>query len=187
MTAAASPTGVPAPAVARPAAAAAVMAAVLGVFVARPLLVGMGPLTVLFAVLLVVGLGWPVTAEDSRGRVPLALTVGTAAFALGRLLGGGEAPVALGSAQLPALALAAVAEELFFRRFVYAVLRPGGATVAVVGTSLLFAVAHVTVYGWWVLPLDLAAGLILSWQRWASGTWAVPALTHVIANALVVF
>jgi hypothetical protein len=34
--------------------------------------------------------------------------------------------------------------------------------------------------------VDLGAGLLLSWQRWASGTWAVPAATHVAANLLVV-
>jgi hypothetical protein len=37
-----------------------------------------------------------------------------------------------------------------------------------------------------VLPIDLAAGLVLSWQRWASGSWRVPAVTHVLANVLVV-
>jgi membrane protease YdiL (CAAX protease family) len=78
-----------------------------------------------------------------------------------------------------------MAEEVFFRRFVYAVLRPGGAALAVGGSSVLFAAALVTVYGWWVLPLDLAAGLILSWQRWASGTWSIPAVTHVAANLLI--
>jgi hypothetical protein len=45
---------------------------------------------------------------------------------------------------------------------------------------------HVTVYGAWVLPIDVAAGAILSWQRWATGSWAVPAITHVVANVLVV-
>jgi membrane protease YdiL (CAAX protease family) len=82
--------------------------------------------------------------------------------------------------------LAAVAEEAFFRRFVYDALLPGGATLAVVGSALLFALAHVTVYGWWVLPIDLAAGFVLSWQRWATGSWKVPAVTHVLANLLVV-
>ena len=65
-------------------------------------------------------------------------------------------------------------------------LRPGGVALAVGGSAVLFAIAHVTVYGWWVLPIDLAAGLVLGWQRWASGTWAVPAVTHVFANLLVV-
>jgi membrane protease YdiL (CAAX protease family) len=37
-----------------------------------------------------------------------------------------------------------------------------------------------------VLPLDLAAGLLLGWQRQATGSWAVPAATHVVANLLVV-
>jgi membrane protease YdiL (CAAX protease family) len=58
--------------------------------------------------------------------------------------------------------------------------------LAGLGSAALFAIAHVTVYGWWVLPLDLAAGLVLAWQRWASGSWAVPAVTHVVANLLVV-
>ena len=114
------------------------------------------------------------------------LLVGAAAFVLGRLLGGGHAPqplvlrvVALGS-------LAAVAEEVFFRHFVYDTLRPGGELVAVAGSAVLFALVHVTVYGWWVLPIDLAAGFVLSWQRWATGSWKVPAVTHVLANLLVV-
>ncbi len=56
--------------------------------------------------------------------------------------------------------------------------------MAVVGTAAAFAVVHVTVWGWWVLPLDLAAGLLLSWQRAATGRWSVPAATHVLANSL---
>ena len=51
---------------------------------------------------------------------------------------------------------------------------------------MLFAAVHVTVYGLWVLPLDLAAGLLLGWQRQATGSWLVPAVTHAIANLLVV-
>jgi len=51
---------------------------------------------------------------------------------------------------------------------------------------VLFAIVHVSVYGFAALPIDLAAGLLLSWQRDATGTWTVPAITHVIANALAV-
>jgi membrane protease YdiL (CAAX protease family) len=172
----------------RPAAAVAVMAALLGVFVARPQLVGTWPLMGLFAVLLAVGLAWPIARDTSQGAVAVAvaLVVGVGAFALGRVVGGGRSPVPFRAGYVTAVTLAAVAEEAFFRRFVYAVLRPGGAPLAVAGSTVLFAVAHVTVYGWWVLPLDLAAGLVLSWQRWASGSWAVPAATHVVANLLVV-
>jgi hypothetical protein len=45
---------------------------------------------------------------------------------------------------------------------------------------------HVTTYGWWVVPLDVAVGLLFGWQRETSGTWLSPAATHVIANLLVV-
>ena len=82
-------------------------------------------------------------------------------------------------------ALAAVAEEAFFRRYLYGLMATwSGPGVAVVATAAVFAVVHVTVWGWWVLPLDLAAGLVLSWQRAATGRWSVPAATHVLANTL---
>jgi hypothetical protein len=32
------------------------------------------------------------------------------------------------------------------------------------------------------MPIDFAAGLVLGWQRWATGTWTAPAATHVFAN-----
>ena len=48
--------------------------------------------------------------------------------------------------------------------------------------------AQTTVHspGWVALPVDLGAGLVLSWQRWACGRWEVPAATHALANLLVV-
>lgn len=182
---------------ARQATATAVMAAVIAVFVARPLLAGrtagvpgvpgVPGVLVLFGVLALLGAIWPLPAVPPRSRraALVALVAGVAAFGLGRLLGG-HTPTPQRAGYLAAVVFAALAEELFFRRFVYAVLRPGGAAVAVGGSAALFALAHVTVYGWWVLPLDLAAGLVLGWQRWASGTWAVPAATHVVANLLIV-
>ena len=54
-----------------------------------------------------------------------------------------------------------------------------------VGSAVLFALVHVTVYGLWVFPLDLAAGLVFGWQRWVSGSWRPSAVTHVVANLLV--
>jgi hypothetical protein len=44
----------------------------------------------------------------------------------------------------------------------------------------------VPLHGTAALPVDLGAGLFLSWQRWASGTWAAPAATHALANLVVV-
>lgn len=120
------------------------------------------------------------------GTLSLAvLGVGTVAFVLGRAVV--EVPVRpSGLAVAVGLnALAAVAEEAFFRRYLYGLVAERcGAAVAVAVTAGAFAVVHVTVWGWWVLPLDLAAGLVLSWQRAATGRWSVPAATHVLANTL---
>ena len=139
----------------------------------------------LFCALGLVGIAWPL--ESARGsKIVPALAVGVGAFALGRVVGGGHPPTYAVGVALLGNTLAAVAEEAFFRRFLYGVLEPYGAGVAVVGCTVAFAVVHVPVYGLWVLPIDLAAGAILSWQRWATESWAVPALTHVIANVLVV-
>jgi membrane protease YdiL (CAAX protease family) len=145
-------------------------------------------LVLVFTALLVVGLAWQLPREQP---VPVATTavvvaLGIAAFALGRLIGGGTAPVAPTAKILALNSLAAVSEEAFFRRFVYGVLVPSGPGFAVAGTALLFALVHLTVYGAWVLPIDLAAGLLLGWQRWATGSWHAPAITHVTANVLVV-
>jgi membrane protease YdiL (CAAX protease family) len=120
---------------------------------------------------------WPVCAA--------VLALGAIAFAFGRAVS--EVPVLWdGVAVAVALnALAAVAEEAFFRRYLYALVEERwGATAAVVVTAGAFAAVHVTVWGLWVLPLDLAAGLVLSWQRAATGRWSVPAATHVFANTL---
>ena len=114
------------------------------------------------------------------------LAVGGGAFLLGRLLGGGVSVVPPLASYVALNTLAAVSEEALFRRLLYGVLQPHGAAVAVVGSAAAFAVVHVTVWGMWALPLDVAAGLVLSWQRWASGRWSVPAVTHAAANLLAV-
>lgn len=80
--------------------------------------------------------------------------------------------------------VAAVAEEIFFRRLVYGWLERWGTALAVVGSAALFALVHVPVYGLGVLPLDFAAGLVFAWQRRATGGWTAPAVTHVFANLL---
>ena len=65
-------------------------------------------------------------------------------------------------------------------------LEEGGAVFAVAGSTVLFAAVHVSIYGLWALPIDVAAGLVFGWQRWATGSWSVPAATHVVANLLMV-
>ena len=143
-------------------------------------------------IVLLTGLGllgalWPLSYDEPAGAAAsawAALALGAAAFvAVGFAVAdpGRASPLA---APVLLNALAAVAEEAFFRRLVYGLLSPAGAAVAVVGSAVAFAAVHVTVWGWWVLPLDLAAGLLLSWQRAYTGRWSVPAVTHVVANTV---
>jgi membrane protease YdiL (CAAX protease family) len=171
-----------------------VVAAGVALLLARPWLLpagtGVGARVALFSVLGVAGVAWPLGQVEARrqgalsGSAVLAMGLGVVAFALGRVLGGpGPGVSGLGVA-VTLNALAGVAEEAFFRRLAYGWLLQWGSGAAVVGSAVLFAVAHVTVWGLGVLPLDLAAGLVLSWQRAASGRWSVPAFTHVVANAL---
>jgi Type II CAAX prenyl endopeptidase Rce1-like len=179
-------------------AVAAVAAAGCGLLAARPALLASVPrpsatLVVLFGALLVVGLAMPVPRAGERASVALggraarlALGVGVLAFAAGRVIGGGSAPVRFTLPVVLANSLAAVAEEVWFRKVCFALLAPAGPGVAIAGTTLLFAAVHVAVYGLWVVPLDLAAGALLGWQRAVTGSWTVPAVTHVIANLLVV-
>jgi membrane protease YdiL (CAAX protease family) len=148
------------------------------------------PVLVLVAVFSLVGaLGawWPLPHEGRPSApVGLALAVGVGGFALGRIIGGGHSPGPLTLHIVVLNSLAAVAEEAFFRRLCYGILGSGGAAWAAGGSAILFALVHLTTYGAWVLPIDMAAGLILGWQRWATRSWRVPALTHVVANLFVV-
>ncbi len=143
-----------------------------------------------FVALGLVGVAWPLSrrleVQPAGLTVSLGvLAIGVAGFTVGRAVVDVPAgPSALATA-IALNALAAVAEEAFFRRYLYGLLAAwSGPGVAVVATAALFALVHVTVWGWWVLPLDLAAGLVLSWQRAATGRWSVPAATHVLANTL---
>ena len=182
------------PAVAAPRAAVLAAAAGCAALTARPLLLGIagaGPapvLVTLFVVLLTVSVVWPGTGHAQPGvRAVPVLALGVGAFAVGRLLAAGSPPPVTATAFIVGLnTLAAVAEEAFFRRLVYGALLAGGPVLAVGGSAILFAAVHVTVYGLWVLPLDLAAGLLLGWQRHVTGSWIVPAATHSVANLLVV-
>jgi membrane protease YdiL (CAAX protease family) len=170
-----------------------VIAAGCALLMARPILYEHSAtattVALLFGSLLVVGLLWPVrssvTTSATNGVAVLA--GGTAVFVVGRVLGHAPAIAPFSHRLIPLTILAAVAEEAFFRRLVYGtLLDEGGAVFAVAASTVLFALVHISIYGLWVLPLDLAAGAVLGWQRWASGSWKIPAVTHVIANLLMV-
>jgi membrane protease YdiL (CAAX protease family) len=80
--------------------------------------------------------------------------------------------------------VASVAEEAFFRRWLYGWFAVKGSVLAVVGTAAAFAVVHVPAYGMRALPIDFAAGLLFGWQRLATGGWTASAITHAAANLL---
>jgi membrane protease YdiL (CAAX protease family) len=124
----------------------------------------------------------PVGPGRAMLRPSLVLAIGLVAIAVALVAGGRPVAAPVAAWSLPLALLAAVAEEALFRRAAYSALERHGAALAVGVTAVAFALIHVPLYGWAVLPVDLGAGLLLSWQRWASGTWTVPAATHAAAN-----
>ena len=77
----------------------------------------------------------------------------------------------------------ASAEELVLRGALFDSLREAaGLLVAVIVTSAAFALMHVPLYGWHVVPLDLGVGVFLAGLRLASGSVAAPAIAHVVAD-----
>src|SRR4029450_11428131 len=78
--------------------------------------------------------------------------------------------------------VAGVVEEALFRRVLYDRLLRFGVVVAVGGTAVVVALVHLPAYGVAAMPVDLGAALLLSWQRYASGRWTVPAVTHAVGN-----
>ena len=150
---------------------------------ARPVL-----LAGIYLVLALGSLGAVVAGPSSERVVhpALALGVGIAAVIAAASASGTPIPGPRSEWAIPLGVAAAVAEEAFFRRFLYGHLVRYGAAVAVIGSALAFAAVHVPVYGLVALPVDLGAGLLFGWPRWASGSWAVPAATHAAANVLAV-
>lgn len=77
----------------------------------------------------------------------------------------------------------AVAEEALLRGALYDRLRRlGGPAVAIGVTSVAFALLHAPVYGWRVVPLDLAVGVWLGVARHVTGSVTAPAIIHTLAD-----
>jgi uncharacterized protein len=103
----------------------------------------------------------------------------------------GQAPIeAFISWPSGALAFAALgmavplAEELFFRGFVFGALRPLGLPAAFAATTLLFASIHAqqTWGNWGALLSVTVTGAVLTALRTWSGSTLVPAVTHLLYN-----
>ncbi len=96
------------------------------------------------------------------------------------------APLAPESAFVPWAAITivvAAGEEAVLRGVLFdAAARPFGEVAAVLATAALFALMHVPLYGWHVVPLDLGVGLLLGGLRLLSGGPGAPAIAHVLAD-----
>lgn len=132
-----------------------------------------------------VGLALPVPVRDRLGSpATWFAAVAIGALAVSLVARAATVPLAFGLLPVGAAVLAAVAEEAFFRRFLYGWLAAQGPALAIGASAVAFALVHVPLYGIGALGLNLAAGLLFGWQRWATGTWTAPAATHALANVL---
>ena len=77
-----------------------------------------------------------------------------------------------------------LAEELFFRGFVYGTLRTFGPVTAFVGAAVAFAAAHAqqTWGNWGALIAVTLTGLVMTTLRALSGSTLVPVTAHVLYN-----
>ena len=130
------------------------------------------------------------TGGERGARAPLGwmvvLGIGLAGVVGAVAVGGPVADRRVGVVAGGLALVAAVAEEALFRRVLYDRLLRFGVVGAVAGSAVVFALVHLPAYGVAAMPVDLGAALLLSWQRYASGRWTVPAVTHAVANLLAV-
>jgi membrane protease YdiL (CAAX protease family) len=108
---------------------------------------------------------------------------------LGPLASGAVTPSGLGRPAAPFVPWALVtvvvasAEEAILRGVLFGrLMRAGGTVLALAVTTVLFALLHVPLYGWHVVPLDLAVGLGLGGLRLSTRGIAAPAAAHVVAD-----
>jgi membrane protease YdiL (CAAX protease family) len=130
----------------------------------------------------------PTTGRGGAGPLGRAvpLVLGVVAVAGAGVVAGPVPDRRVGAAAAGLALVAAVAEEALFRRVLYDRLEQFGPALAVLGSAVVFALVHLPAYGLAAMPVDLGAALLLSWQRYASGRWTVPAATHAVANLLAV-
>ncbi|GEM_PF-762132 len=100
-------------------------------------------------------------------------------------LGGEGGALPLSAFPLWALVVTAVsvAEEVLLRGVLWnAAVTWRGEWVALAVTTVAFGLFHVPLYGWSVLVLDLAVGLLLGGLRMLSNGWGAPAVAHTFAD-----
>lgn len=164
-------------------------AVAIRVEVAGPARAQSGPAGLVFGVLLLVAAsayGSPRIVLDRR-QIVWGLAAAGVLCVPSALTRFGHAGVALPLEAFPRWAavvtVVAVAEEMLLRGALYElVLHWRGERAAIILTAIAFAALHVPVYGWHVLPIDLAAGFVLGLTRAGSGSVTAPAITHVVAD-----
>jgi membrane protease YdiL (CAAX protease family) len=103
------------------------------------------------------------------------------------VVGGADLPPVFRADLFPvwsiATILVATGEEAVLRGVLLDRLRrPLGLGLAILLTSVAFAVMHVPFYGWHVVPLDVGVGCWLAGLRLASRGIVAPAIAHAIAD-----
>lgn len=143
-----------------------------------------------FGMLLLAGAavaGWRVGRPSARG-LAIGMAGGIVLVLLPRLLHPDvAAPIGMRPepfvAWVAVTGVVAVAEEALLRgALLDAVRDAAGLPAAVLLTSVAFALMHVPLYGWGVVPVDLAAGVWLAGMRLAGGGVGAPAVAHLLAD-----
>jgi len=141
---------------------------------------------VLFGALLAVAAIAIGTTSRIGVRVVVVGVVATAALVLPALAfssARASLPLAWFPGWMAATMLVAPAEEAFLRGVLYdAVARRWSVDVAIVVAAVAFGLMHVPLYGWHVVPLDLAVGLVLAGLRIVTRGLAAPAAAHAVAD-----
>jgi hypothetical protein len=83
---------------------------------------------------------------------------------------------------LAIVAVAPIGEEIAFRGFLYrGLVRPGSEMLAIAVIALAWAMLHIQ-YDWLGMAQIFAAGLMLGWFRWASGSTTLTIFMHILIN-----
>ena len=144
-----------------------------------------------FGVTLILMAKWPLTPHawrlPGRRSVAIGLIGGLLLIAVPVLIQPGPRPIGLRPEPFAAWALVtslvAVGEEALLRGALFdAVKTTGGLITAIAVTSVVFALMHVPLYGWSVVPVDIGAGVILGGLRILGRGVSAPAVAHTFAD-----